>query len=141
VSRLYDPEQARRHQDTQALGTLFEAAAPPRPFSLDWRPSRVAWLMAALIPLVGVLSVWLQPWRLDEQRRLDLAARLIGPERQWEAGSRLLARADERAYRELLLATRLLETNRARLIACAERATSNGPVECRIIMPPLEVDP
>jgi chromosome partitioning protein len=141
LSRLYDPEQAMRHQDTEALGALFEAAAPRRRFSLDRRPSRAIWLMLALILLAGVLSVWLQPWRIDEQRRLDLAARLIGPERQWEAGSQLLARADEQAYRELLLAARLLETNRARLIACAERAAARRPAECRIIMPSLEIAP
>ncbi|BCU05755.1 ParA family protein [Allochromatium tepidum] len=141
LSKLYDPEQAMRHQDTEALGVLFEAAAPRRRFSLDRRPGRATWLTLALILLAGALSVRLQPWRLDEQRRLDLAARLLGPERQWEAGSRLLARADERAYRELLLAARLLETNRARLIACAGRATPSGPVECPVVLPSMGVDP
>ena len=141
LSRLYDPEQAMRHQDTQALGALFEAAAPRRRFSLAWRPGRTTWLMTALILLVGALSVWFQPWQLDEQRRLDLAARLIGPERQWEAGSQLLARADERAYRELLLAARLLETNRARLIECAGHATSSRPAECLVVLPSMEVAP
>lgn len=141
LSRLYDPEQAMRHQDTEALGALFEAAAPRHRFSLAWRPGRTTWLVTALILLFGALSVWLQPWRLDDQRRLELAARLIGPERQWEAGSQLLARADERAYRELLLAARLLETNRARLIACAERATSSGPAECLVVLPSMEVEP
>lgn len=141
LSRLYDPEQAMRHQDTEALGALFKAAAPRRRLSLDWRPSRATWLTLALILLLGALSVWLQPWRLDEQRRLELVARLIGPERTWEVGSQLLARADERAYRELLLAARLLETNRARLIECAERATSNGPAECLVVLPSMEVDP
>ena len=142
LSRLYDPEQAMRHQDTEALGVLFEAAAPRQRFPLDWRPGRAIWLMPALIILlVGALAVWLQPWRLDEQRRLELAARLIGPERQWDAGSRLLARADERAYRELLLAARLLETNRARLIACAERTASSGSTECLVVLPSMEVAP
>lgn len=141
LSKLYDPEQAMRHQDTETLGALFEAAAPRRRFSLDRRPGRAIWLMLALILLAGVLSVWLQPWRIDEQRRLDLAARLIGSERQWEAGSQLLARADERAYRELLLAARLLETNRARLIECAGHATSSRPAECLVVLPSMEVAP
>jgi chromosome partitioning protein len=141
LSRLYDPEQAMRHQDTQALGALFEAAAPRRRFSLAWRPSRATWLMLVLILLSGALSVWLHPWLTDERQRLELAARLIGSERHWEAGSRLLARADERAYRELLLAARLLETNRARLIACAGRATSSGPAECLVTLPSLEIEP
>ena len=140
LSKLYDPEQAMRHQDTEALGALFDAAAPRRRFSLDRRPGRATWLTLVLILLAGALSVWLQPWRIDEQRRLDLAARLIGSERQWEAGSQLLARADERAYRELLLAARLLETNRARLIECAGHATSSRPAECLVVLPSMEVD-
>mgnify|MGYP001809575256 CR=1 FL=1 len=141
LSRLYDPDQAMRHQDAQALGALFEAAAPRRRFSLAWRPGRATWRVLALILLAGALAVWLQPWRIDEQRRLELAARFIGSAHHWEAGSQLLAHADERAYRELFLAARLLETNRARLIECAERATSSGPAECLVVLPSMEVGP
>lgn len=132
LSRLYDPDEAMRAQDTMALETLFEAARPSLVTRLRQRLGRtsgIALLAAVLVALAlgGPILAGTDAWRLE------LGAWLIGTEHSWQAGSLLLARADERAYRELVLASRLVERNRAALMRCGEVAReTEAETDCRI---------
>lgn len=137
LSRLYDPDAASRHQDAEVLEELFEAAQPTRSFSFDWRPGWAKRLTLALLALVVVapLLLWAFDWMLGEDGRVALATRLIGRDHYWEVGSLLLARADETAYRELVLGARLVDENRERLLACAAQVSATTPAECRILVP------
>ncbi|MBK1717827.1 AAA family ATPase [Thiocystis violacea] len=143
LSRLYDAEEAMRQQDAQALAELYQAAQPPRRFAwlLAWRPSRTTLLTLALAVVAVPAFLWLRAWALDAERRLELGAWLIGPQQHWEAGSLLLSRADETAYRELILAARLVERNREKLMACGEQARAGAPAPCLIDLPPRDAQP
>lgn len=137
LSRLYDPDLASRHQDTEVLEELFEAAQPTRSFSFDWGTGwarRLALGLAVLVVAVPLL-LWAFDWMLGKDSRVALAARLIGQDHYWEVGSLLLSRADATAYRELLLGARLVDENRERLLACGAPGASAAPTECRILLP------
>ncbi|MBK5966516.1 ATPase [Thiocystis minor] len=141
-SRLYDPEEAARVQDSLALEALFQVTRPPERFKLAWRPGRIT-MIAGLLVLLAVPSVlWLVAWMSDDQSRIELGARLIGSDRYWRAGSALLARADENAYREILFATRLVAQNREQLMICGEQARERRTVAtCTIDMPTTNSQP
>ncbi len=69
--------------------------------------------------------------------RFELAAGLIGAKQYWKAGSELLRRSDETAYRELILGTKLVGNNRQRLLTCEEEAHTKGAVvSCMVAIPP-----
>lgn len=143
LSGLYEPEEAMRRQDALALSELYQAAQRPNRLAplLAWRPSRTT-ILTGLVILLSVPSfLWVRDWLSDAEQRIAIGSWVIGPGHSWEAGSHLLARADERAYRELLLAARLVEHNRERLIDCLARAETGAPEPCVIDWPAGDTQP
>ncbi|EXJ13775.1 DUF6118 family protein [Imhoffiella purpurea] len=136
LSRLYDHQKAMRHQDAEALETLFAAIQRPNLLARLTNP----WVLAtvALIAVAVSAAILLAPRLTDPQHRIELGARLIGPEHYWQAGSLLLSRADETAYRELLLGAKLIARNREQLTLCGEQARTDGDTSCTIDLPPRE---
>ncbi|MFD2113696.1 AAA family ATPase [Thiorhodococcus fuscus] len=135
LSRLYDPDKAMRHQDAEALETLFAATQRPNVLARLLRPTPKALAILALIVLAVPAVLLLRAWIADPQHRIEMGARLIGSEQYWQAGSWLLAQSDETAYRELLLAARLVAENREQLMLCGEQASRDGTTSCTIDLP------
>ncbi|CAK0749755.1 chromosome partitioning protein [Gammaproteobacteria bacterium] len=137
-SLLFDADEATHYTEIQVLEELFSLTRQmnrPR-FSLR----RLVWmsLIALAVTASLVLVVWIPPWfRLMDGFRLEAGAWMIGTDRYWQAGSLLLARSDEAAYRELILASRLVDGNRAPLQTCAEQARQTGSaVPCTLQVEP-----
>lgn len=140
-SRLYDAEEAAHHQDTQALQQLFQATRPLARFSLRGISRPLALLLGSLALLAVPALFWLSLWSADVPSRIALGAWLIGSEHAWQAGSVLLSRADETAYRELLFAAQLVGANRERLMRCREQAQTQGTAACTIDVPVGSIAP
>ncbi len=133
--RLYEADEAMRHQDVMALEELFQATQPIARSRFFWRHGWATLLAGLLVLLVVSANLLLRGLGPDEQWRIELGAWMIGAERYWLAGSVLLSRADDSAYRELVLATQLVEKNRGRLMICAEQARERGITACTIDVP------
>ncbi|CAK0778637.1 hypothetical protein CCP3SC15_6070001 [Gammaproteobacteria bacterium] len=154
---LYDADEAGRQPEPRVLEELIELTRQPPPpepplqrsgtFS-SVQPDRfpgerpkvqrlqtayqglLAGVLGVLLPIVLAL---LAPASL----RFELAVWLIGPTHYWNSGSSLLFRADETAYRELILGTKLIGNNRSQLLACGEEAQAKGAVvSCTVAIPP-----
>lgn len=135
-SLLYDEQEAQRHEDGEVLEALYNITTPvPKPQRQGKRIALVALLLLAIaIPLL-LTQFPLAPEQMQasveeplDQLRLEAGALVIGKRQHWQAGSALLARSDEGAYRELVLGARLIESNRQPLLECGRRARQEGGV-------------
>lgn len=138
TSLLFDANEANRHPDAQVLEELFTLTRQiHEPKISTQRLTQAGLAIAATIVLLG-LTLWVPfPQAQFDRWRLEAGALLIGSTQYWLAGSTLLARSDEAAYRELVLAAKLVEENRTQLQNCTERAQeSASPVPC-----PVHVEP
>ncbi len=138
-SLLFDANEATHFTEMQVLEELFSLTQQiNRPRFLIRRLGRIGLIALAAVTVPLALVTWTPPWfsRLDGFR-LEAGALLIGPHQYWQAGSVLLARSDEAAYRELILASRLVDGNRAPLQTCAEQARQSGSaVPCIVHVEP-----
>lgn len=152
---LYDAEEARRQPAPRVLDELIELTQqippelhPPiddtfiprhknhlfakRPFSRHGSHRYLLSGFIGLFLLLIILTIFAPP-----TLRFELAAWLIGPEQYWHSGSVLLFRADETAYRELILGIKLVGNNRNQLLACEEEAQAKDTVvSCTVAVSP-----
>ena len=140
---LYDAEEAKRHPEVPSMDEFVKLTHPmistrrsnpsePLKNRSFWRRYH-PWMAVGGTLLLLVALSWLTPASV----RFEMAVWFIGPEQYWRAGSALLLRADETAYRELIFGTKLVGNNRRRLQACQEDALAKGTVvSCSVVMPP-----
>lgn len=134
-SSLYDEDEDMHQHDAQVLNELFTIHQPPvHPVRNIHRTAAVVSLALAMVASGYLLWASSGYWA---KLRLEAGALLIGHEQYWEAGSLFLARSDETAYRELILAARILADNRQQLMHCGERAEETGQaIACSIAIQP-----
>jgi len=144
---LYDPHEAERHPETRVIEELFDLTQQinreTHPQSTgdsllsDKRRRIVIRMIKISVFLLFISTPLLILWLMPASLRLELSAWLINPEQYWNFGSALLFRADETAYRELILGTRIVGNNRSQIRACIEDARIKGIV----VMCPVAIAP
>ncbi|CAK0749403.1 AAA family ATPase [Gammaproteobacteria bacterium] len=134
-SSLYDEDEDMHNQDAKVMDEIFKTARQ----SVGPVRSR-RWIAAvAVLTLVSLATGYLLrgPAISWATVRLETAAWLIGSEQYWQAGSVFLSRSDETAYRELILAAKLIDDNRRQLMSCGDQARATGTaVTCSIAVQP-----
>lgn len=125
-SPLYDAEAATEHQAALRAGTLHAAAE--RSFGLR----RQTWIgvgavLAAL--MLGPILFFTLARLAPPDWRLKAVTSIIGAHTAWEAGTVILARADPRAQKLLLLAATLVANPSPALAECLDHTDfEHGPV-------------
>ncbi|CAK0747380.1 chromosome partitioning protein [Gammaproteobacteria bacterium] len=160
---LYDVDEAKRQPEPRVLEELIQltrqnisasksplgnnrerlldsqASIPANNFFIKlpfirktWNIRR--WLFLVLVVIIILISLFLF---IPPLLRFELAALLIGRAQYWDSGSTLLFRADEIAYRELILGAKMVGNNRAQIFACGEEAQAKGAV----VICPVAISP
>ncbi len=129
TSLLFDANESTRHAEAQVLEELFSITRQMNRLHFPIR--RLAWVtlmtLTVAVPL-ALVALSSQRSGLVDTLWLEAGTLLIDTDHYWRVGSTLLARSDEAAYRELVLATQLVEMNRVPLHACLEQARQNDSV-------------
>lgn len=123
TSLLYDAAEVSDHDEQKVLEELFQLTQANVPPPAKPRQARhKTWYPILLLALLAAPAYYSYQWFQDSEHywRTELGARVIGTSNFWTAGSLLLSRADEQAYRELLLAAQIVQDNRQRLLECHE---------------------
>ncbi|CAK0739965.1 chromosome partitioning protein [Gammaproteobacteria bacterium] len=154
---LYDATEARSQPEPKVLEELIElttrqaplesptqyggtfVSIPPVNYPGNRSMAQEAWTRHRVL-ISGVCGFLLPIFLLliaPVTFRFELAAWLISPAQYWNSASTLLFRADETAYRELILGTKLVGNNRSQLFACEEEAQAKGAVvTCSVAISP-----
>jgi chromosome partitioning protein len=126
ASPFYDAEAATEHQAALRAGALADAAE--RSFGLR----RPVWIGLALVLaalLVGPILFFSLARLAPMDWRLKAVTSIIGTRSPWDAGTVILAQADPRAQKLLLLAATLAANPGPALAECLDHTDfSHGPV-------------
>jgi len=125
-SPLYDAEAATEHQAALRAGTL--AAAADRSFGLR----RQSWISVGLVLaslMLGPILFFTLARLAPPDWRLKAVTSIMGARTPWDAGTVILARADPRAQKLLLLAATLVGNPSPALADCLDHTDfEHGPV-------------
>lgn len=155
---LYNADEAQRQPEPKVLEELIEltqqndslsqptfvsnltrdAVTPIKMnLSLINSPKTKKIFYLILMSFAGALLLFLILFLAPASLRFEIASWLIGPSQYWDSGSMLLLKADEIAYRELMLGAKLVGNNRTQLMACVEEAQNKGEiVMCTVAISP-----
>ena len=126
TSPLYDAEAAAEHQAALRAGSLAHAAE--RTFGLR----RQVWVTVGLVVaalMLGPLLFFATARLMPMEWRVKAVTVLTGSRTSWEAGTVILARADPRAQKLLLLAATLAGNMSPALTECLDHTDfDHGPV-------------
>lgn len=136
TSLLYDAAEVSDYDEQKVLEELFQLTqTSTTPKAESQKPRHKALYPAIFAALLAVPAYYTyQGVQNSEHWRTELGARVIGTSHFWTAGSLLLSRADERAYRELLLAAQIVHDNRHRLVECHEedQVPTHDTLQCTL---------
>ncbi|MEI6986483.1 MAG: ParA family protein [Rhodospirillaceae bacterium] len=126
ASPLYDVEAATEHQTAMRASSLADAAE--RSFGLR----RHVWIGIGLVLaslMIGPILFFTLAHMAPAEWRLKAVTSIIGARTPWEAGTVILARADPRAQKLLLLAAMLAGSPSPALAECLDQTDfEHGPV-------------
>ena len=126
TSPLYDLEAATEHQESLRAGALAHAAE--RTFGLRRQVWMTAGLVAAAL-MLGPLLFFATARLAPMEWRVKAVTAITGARTPWEAGTLILARADPRAQKLLLLAATLAGNMSPALAECLDHTDfEHGPV-------------
>jgi chromosome partitioning protein len=126
ASPFYDAEVATEHQAALRASTLAEAAE--RSFGLR-RPIWIALALVLASLMLGPILFFTLARMAPMDWRLKAVASIVGARSPWDAGTVILAQADPRAQKLLLLAATLAANPSPELADCLDHTDfTHGPV-------------